>query len=65
MSDGGAKPAPILLKFGIWVCFYLHHRWVKGHNATQKIFNFETHYGKHVTNTSYVDVDIFYIDLIM
>ena len=28
------KIAPILLKFGIWVSFGIHHRWVKGHNAT-------------------------------
>ena len=36
------KPAPILLKVGIWISFGMHHRWVKGHNATQKFLNFET-----------------------
>ena len=41
---GGTKFASILLKFRIWVSFGMHHRCVKGHNATQKFFNFETPY---------------------
>ena len=41
-ATGGTKRAPILLKFGMWVSFGMHHRWVKGHNATQKFLNFET-----------------------
>ena len=43
-ATGGTKRAPILLKFGMWVSFGMHHRWVKGHNATQKFLNFETPY---------------------
>ena len=34
---GRTKPTHILLKFGIRLSFGMHHRRVKGHNATQKI----------------------------
>ena len=33
-GGGETKPTPILLKFGIWVSFGMHHKWVKGHKAT-------------------------------
>ena len=39
-----SKPALIFLKFGMWVYFGMHHKWVKGYSATRKFFKFETPY---------------------
>ena len=49
-GEGGDQTCTYFVKFGIWVSFGMHHRWVKGHNATKKFLYFETAYNVQLTH---------------